>query len=439
LSIGCFKLEIFNGGHIYADFNDKDCSNPQFDTSKKLSDYDGTADGNKATFVANGEADKWSGVLFVVQGDVDSTEISSLDVPNRQFQLLLKTTKCVAAPSMTPSILPTSVPTSSSIPSKFPTRQPSSTPSSIPSLTPSVLPTNIHSSLPSLYPSVSPSSTCPYDGFLGRTFKLVVYNECWIFDLPNKMLKIDSTDSTCSKTTPDKTAYDLSQYREGVSNKILFKKIQDKEKSTWEGHVQIIEDTEVTQESLTLTHLDLTTDKFAFMLKVPDCPRSVPSSAPSSDPSAKPSNKPSLKPSLEPSSVPNSAPSSDPSAKPSSKPSLSPSSKPSSVPSSAPSSHPSSKPSESSQPSSQPSEYPSEFPSKSSEPSSKPSSKPSAVPSSEPSTVPSSMPSSAPSSKPSHKPIYRAFTESNELLFLVIEYCKNPEAWESNEYSNTYG
>jgi hypothetical protein len=68
-----------------------------------LSDYDGTADGNKATFVANNIANKWSGVLIVVQGDTDSTEISSLDVGQRKFQLLLKTTKCVAAPSMSPS------------------------------------------------------------------------------------------------------------------------------------------------------------------------------------------------------------------------------------------------------------------------------------------------------------------------------------------------
>jgi hypothetical protein len=311
LSLGCFKLEIFDGGHIYADFNDKDCSNPQFDTSKELSDYNGTADGNKATFATNDTADKWSGVLFVLQGDADSTEISSLDVPNRQFQLLLKTMKIVAAPSMSPSVLPTSVPSYSSIPSKFPTRQPSSIPSSIPSLTPSVLPTNIHSSLPSLYPSVSPSSTCPYNGFLERTFKSVVINQCWIFDLSNEMLKIDSTDSTCSKTTPDKTVYDLSQYREGVSNKIWFKRIQDNEKSTWEGHVQIIEDTELTQESLTLTKLDLTTDKSASMLKVPDCPSSAPSISrePSSQPSSKPSSKPSVIPSSEPSQYPSEFPS----------------------------------------------------------------------------------------------------------------------------------
>jgi hypothetical protein len=251
-----------------------------------LSDYDGTADGNKATFVANGKADKWSGVLFVVQWDADSAEISSLDVPNRQFQLLLKTTKCVAAPSMTPSIPPTSGPSNSSIPSKFPTRQPSSTPSSIPSLTPSVLPTKIHSSLPSLYPSVSPSSTCPYDGFLGRTFKSVVINQCWIFDLPNEMLKIDSTDSTCSKITPDPSAYKLSQYERGDSNKIDFKETQ--QGSKWEGSIQIIVYTEITEESLVLTHLDLYADKFAFMLKVPDCPSSAPSISkePSSEPSS---------------------------------------------------------------------------------------------------------------------------------------------------------
>jgi hypothetical protein len=411
LPIGCFKLEIFDGGKIFADANDKDCSNPQFDTSQPLSDYDGTVDGNKATF-----AGKWTGDLFVVQGDTESSEISTLSVGTRHFQFLQILTKCVAAPSMSPSSLPTGVPSVSSIPSKFPTRQPSSTPSSIPSLTPSVLPTNINSSLPSLYPSVSPSSTCPYNGFLGRTLKSVIYDQCWIFDLPTGKFKIDPTDSTCSKTTPGSTAYDLSQYERGVSNRIFFKKIPGL--TSYKGYIQIIEDVELTQESLTLTNLDLNTDEFVFMLQVPDCPSSAPfiSSEPSSEPSSKPSSKPSLEPSSQPSSVPSSAPSSDPSSKPSavpssqpssvpsfapssdpsSKPSAVPSSQPSSVPSFAPSSDPSSKPSL--EPSSQPSSVPS------SAPSSDPSSKPSAVPSSQPSSVPSSAPSSDPSSKPSAVP-----------------------------------
>jgi hypothetical protein len=372
---GCFKLEIFDGGHIYADFNNKDCSNPQFDASEELSDYDGTADGNKATFVTNGKADKWSGVLFVVQGDADSTEISSLDLGQRRFELLLKTTKCVVAPSMSPSIPPTSVPSNSNIPSKFPTRQPSSIPSSIPSLTPSVLPTNIPSSLPSLYPSVSPSSTCPFDGFLGRTFKSVVYNACWIFDFsPTGKFKIDPTDSTCSRTTPDKTAYDLSQYKEGVSNRILFQQIPDQ--TSWKGYIQIIEDTELTEESLTRTKVDWNNDEFVFMLKVPDCPSSAPSI--SKEPSSEPSSKPSSKPSVNSSS--------------------------------------------------EPSQYPSDFPSK--HPSEKPSQYPSEIWNQHPSELPSA------SAQPSKSP---TFASKDDLQNAVNDYCDNPGEWETHPKFVTYG
>jgi hypothetical protein len=80
-------MEIFTGGHIYIDENDSDCSNPQFDTSKELSDYGGTAARNKASFVTNGKAGKLSGDLFVVQGDTgDSIKVSKLSVGQRQFQ-----------------------------------------------------------------------------------------------------------------------------------------------------------------------------------------------------------------------------------------------------------------------------------------------------------------------------------------------------------------
>jgi alpha-tubulin suppressor-like RCC1 family protein len=362
-------MEIFDGGHIYVDENDGDCSNPKFDISNPMSYYGGTKDGNKAAFITNDKPGKWSGELFVVQGDTDSIEVSDLNVSQKQFQVLQKVTNCVAAPSMSPSILPTDLPSYSSIPSKFPTRDPSPSPSSIPSFKPSALPSNIHSSLPSLYPSALHPNACPSDGFLGRTFKSVVYDQCWIFETyPGGKMTIDPSDSTCSKVTPDSTAHVLSQYKQSISNKFVFERIPGATGSSWEGYIQIVEDAESTQETLKLTKFGWTTNKFAFMLKVSDCA--------SSEPSVKPSLKPSTSPSSQPSSVWSSSPSSEPSFKPSGKPSAVPSSKPSSVPSSSPSS----------------------------EPISKPSSKPSLAPSPKPSSVPSSAPSSEPSFKPSSSP-----------------------------------
>jgi hypothetical protein len=311
-------MEIFSGGHIYVDQNDGDCTNPKFDTSNPISFYGGIVDGNKATFITNGEVDKWSGDLFIVQGDTDSTEISRLSVGQRQFRVLQKTTKCVAAPSMSPSTLPTNLPSYSSIPSKFPTRDPSPSPSSIPSLKPSTLPSNIHSSLPSLSPLALPSDACPYDGFLGRTFKSVVHNECWIFECyPGGKMKVDHTDSTCSKNTPDSSAYVLSQYKQGLSNRLFFERIPDATESTWEVYISVIEDAELTQETLLLTKFGWNSNKLIVMLKVPDCPSSEPSEKPSSNPSGMPSSSPTSNDQFSTySSLPNASPSGKPSITP---------------------------------------------------------------------------------------------------------------------------
>jgi alpha-tubulin suppressor-like RCC1 family protein len=307
----CFKMEIFDGGNIYVDEYDSDCTNPKFDTSNPMSYYGGTEDGNKATFVTNGKPGKWSGELFVVQGDTDSIELSNLNIGQKRFQVLQKMSKCVAAPSMSPSILPTDLPSYSSIPSKFPTRDPSTSPSSKPSLKPSELPSNIHSSLPSQHPTTLHPNACPSDGFLGRTFKSVVYDQCWIFETyPGGKIKIDPTDSTCNKMTPDSSTYALSQYKQSISNRFIFERIPGATGSLWEGYIQVIEDVMLTQENLELTKLGWTTNKFAFMLKVPVCPSSTPSI--SSESSVIPSSKPSSRPSIKPSTVPSLSPSSNP-------------------------------------------------------------------------------------------------------------------------------
>jgi hypothetical protein len=268
-----------------------------------LSDYGGTADGNKASFVKNGKASKWSGYLFVVQGDTDSIKVSSLNVGQRQIQFLHKTANCMAAPSISPSIIPSHFPSYSSIPSEVPTHDPSLSPSSIPSLNPSELPSNIRSSLPSLHPTALHPNACPSDGFLGRTFKSVVFNQCWIFEsYIGGKAKIDTTDSTCSKTTPDSTAYVLSQYKQGASNRFFFERTPGATGSQWEGYIEFIEDNALTQETFGLKKLNLSADDFAFTLRVPDCPSNTPSLSTKS--STKPSSKPSSFPSSEPSSVP---------------------------------------------------------------------------------------------------------------------------------------
>jgi hypothetical protein len=292
-------MEIFDGGHVYVDENDGDCLNPKFDTSNPMSYYGGTEDRNRATFITNGKPGKWSGELFVVQGDKDSIEVSNVDVFQKKFQVLQKLTKCVAAPSMSPSILPTDLPSYSSIPSMFPTRDPSKSPSIQPSSSPSSKPSNIHSSLPSLHPTILHPNACASDGFLGRTFKSVVFDQCWTFEsFTGGQIKVDPTDSKCSKTTLHSSTYVLSQYEQNISNKIVFEKIPVSKESTWEGYIQILEDTKLTQENLELTKLGWTTNKLVFTLTLPLCPSSVPSEKPSSKPSISVSSKPSTQPSV---------------------------------------------------------------------------------------------------------------------------------------------
>jgi hypothetical protein len=312
----CFKMEIFDGGSIYVDENNGDCTNPKFDTSAPMSYYGGTEDGNKATFVTNGKPGKWSGELFVVQGDTDSTEVSDLDIGQKQFQVLQKMTKCVAAPSMSPSALPTDLPSYSSIPSMFPTRDPSESPSDRPSMTPSALPTNIHSSLPSLQPSPLHPNACPSGGFVGRTFKSVVFDECWTFEsFSGGNINVDPTDSTCSATTPHSSTYVLGEYKENAANKFFFVTIPSTtDSASWEGYIEILEDTKLTQESLELTKLGWNTNKLVFTLSVPDCT--------SSEPSVKPSSMPSI--SSNPSSSPTRNPTPKPTPNPTPKPTPSP-------------------------------------------------------------------------------------------------------------------
>jgi hypothetical protein len=293
----CFKMEIFDGGNIYVDESDSDCTNPKFDTSKPMSYYGGTKDGNKATFITNGKPGKWSGDLFVVQGDKDSIKVSNLDVFQKQFQVLQTMKNCVAAPSMSPSVLPTDLPSYSSIPSMFPTRDPSPSPSYIRSSKPSALPSNIHSSLPSLHPSALHPNACASDGFLGRTFKSVVFDQCWTFEsVTDGQIKVDPTDSTCSESTPHSSAYVLSQYKQNISNKIVFERIPGATESTWEGYIEILEDTKLTQENLELTKLGWTTNELVFTLTVPLCPSSAPSEKPSMKPSISASSEPSTQP-----------------------------------------------------------------------------------------------------------------------------------------------
>jgi hypothetical protein len=290
-------MEIFDGGNIYVDESDGDCINPKFDKSNPISYYGGTEDSNKATFNTNGKRGKWSGELIVVQGDTDSTEVSDLSIGQRQFQVLKKVTKCVAAPSMSPSVLPTDLPSYSSIPSMFPTRDPSATPSSKPSLNPSAQPSNIHSSLPSLHPSALHPNACASDGLLGRTFKSVVFDECWIFEsFTGGQIKVDPTDSTCSKTTPDSSTYDLSQYKQSVSNRFIFETIPGTTESTWGGYIEILEDTKITEETLKLKKLGWNTNELVFTLTVPLCPSSAPSEKPSMKPSISASSEPSTQP-----------------------------------------------------------------------------------------------------------------------------------------------
>jgi hypothetical protein len=193
---------------------------------------------------------------------------------------------------MSPSVLPTDLPSYSSIPSMFPTRDPSESPSTKPSSNPSLQPSNIHSSLPSLHPTTLHPNACPSDGFLGRTFKSVVFDKCWIFELfAGGNVKVDPTDSTCSKTTPHSSTYVLTEYKQNTSNKIVFKTITGATESMWEVYIQILEDTELTKESLELTKLGWNTNELVFTLTVPDCASSEPSSKPSSMPSSEPSYK----------------------------------------------------------------------------------------------------------------------------------------------------
>jgi hypothetical protein len=288
----CFKMEIFDGGNMYVDESDGDCTNPKFNKSNPMSYYGGTKDGNKATFITNGKPGKWSGELFVVQGDKDNIEVSNLDIGQKQFQVLQTMKNCVAAPSMSPSILPTDVPSYSSIPSMFPTRDPTKSPSTKPSSNPSSQPSNIHSSLPSLHPTALRPNACPSDRFLERTFKSVVFEGCWMFEIFNGgNIKVDPTDSTCSETTPHSSTYVLSKYKQNTSNKIVFETIPGTTESTWGGYIEILEDTKLTQESLKLKKLGWNTNELVFTLTVPLCPSSVPS------------EKPSLKPSISASST----------------------------------------------------------------------------------------------------------------------------------------
>jgi len=292
-------MEIFDGGHIYVDESDGDCLNPKFDESNPMSYYGGTKDGNKATFNTDGKPGKWSGELFVVQGDTDSIEVSDLNIGLKQFQVLQKVTKCVAAPSMSPSVLPTDLPSYSSIPSMFPTRDPSESPSNKPSSNPSLKPSNIHSSLPSLHPTALHPNACPSDGFLGRTIKSVVFGDCWSFELfAGGNVKIDPTDSTCSKTTPHSSTYVLGEYKENRANKIFFETIPSTTDAAWEGYIEVLEDTKLTQESLELTKLGWNTNKLGFTLSVPECASSEPSTKPSSKPSTSTSSKPSIQPTV---------------------------------------------------------------------------------------------------------------------------------------------
>jgi hypothetical protein len=201
---------------------------------------------------------------------------------------------CMAAPSMSPSVVPTDLPSYSSIPSMFPTRDPSESPSTKPSSNPSLQPSNIHSSLPSLHPTALHPNACASDGFLGRTFKSLVFDECWTFELfSGGNINVDPTDSTCSATTPHSSTYVLGEYKENTSNKIFFETIPSTTDAAWEGYIEILEDTKLTQESLELTKLGWNTNKLVFTLSVPECASSEPSVRPSSMPSTSPSSKPS--------------------------------------------------------------------------------------------------------------------------------------------------
>jgi len=290
-------MEIFDGGRIYVDESDGDCLNPKFDTSNPMSYYDGTKDGNKATFITNGEPGKWSGELFVVQGDQDSIKVSDLDIGQKQFQVLQTMENCMAAPSMSPSVVPTDLPSYSSIPSMFPTRDPSESPSTKPSSNPSLQPSNIHSSLPSLHPSALHPNACPSDGFLGRIIKSVVFDQCWRFELfSGGQIMVDPTDSTCSETTPHSSTYPLNQFKQNTSNKIVFETIPGATESTWGGYIEILEDTKLAEETLELKKLGWNTNELVFTLTVPLCLSSVPSVRPSLKPSTSPSSKPSTEP-----------------------------------------------------------------------------------------------------------------------------------------------
>jgi surface protein len=142
-------------------------------------------------------------------------------------------------------------------------------------------------------------NACPSDGFLGRIFKSVVFEKCWIFEaFAGGQIKVDPTDSTCSGTTPHSSTYPLSEYKQNMSNKILFEANPGTTEPTWGGYIEILEDTKSTQESLELTKLGWNTNEVVFTLTVPLCPSSAPSEKPSSKPSVSVSSEPSIQPTV---------------------------------------------------------------------------------------------------------------------------------------------
>jgi hypothetical protein len=107
-------------------------------------------------------------------------------------------------------------------------------------------------------------------------FKSVVFEECWTFEtFSSGQIKVDPTDSTCSKSTSHSSTYVLNQFKQNTSNKIVFEAIPGATESIWRGYIEILEDTKLTKETLKLKKLGWNTNELVFTLTVPLCPSSV--------------------------------------------------------------------------------------------------------------------------------------------------------------------
>jgi len=225
----CIRIQLFEGGTVFADTNNPNCDNVDFSAHAHYSDFSSFSE-NKAIFVGGPNSLGYDG-FFAFKEDPSVTEptLNLLSINAQTFEFDLLFGACTRAPSYMPSLLPSNSPETS-------------------------------------------YTQCPINQYEGQTYYSSYQDAqktaCYRLQLFNGgTVAINLADPFCDNTSNYQVSATLSNYA-GIEGEVASFTPAERE---WTGIVRATLDPDVTEPTATFFLVDNPNKYFITHLKVPSC------------------------------------------------------------------------------------------------------------------------------------------------------------------------